>query len=283
MNSEQLEKGRKFKELHSRDDIFVMPNAWNAGSARMLQAAGFPAIGTTSGGIAFSLGLPDGVPDSPEVLSRDDALDETRRIAAAVRVPVSVDSENGYGDDPEIVAETIRLCAQAGAVGASVEDFSKSAAQPIYDRDFAVERVQAAVAAAAALDMPFTLTARTDCFLYKHPDALRESLARIMRFREVGADCLYVPGVTDPETIRTLVQATDGPLNVVVGFVGEPLTVPQLQDLGVRRISIGAALARATFGLIKRAADEITKNGTFGFTNQQIPHFELAKYLTNQA
>jgi 2-methylisocitrate lyase-like PEP mutase family enzyme len=282
VNAEQVKKGQAFRDLHTGDGIFIMPNAWNAGSACLLEAAGFSAIGTTSGGIAFCLGLPDGLPDTAKVLARDAALDETRRIAAAVKVPVSVDAENGYGEAPEVVAETIRQCAEAGAVGASIEDFAKTGDMPLYDRVLAVERIRAAKEAAEATGSPFTLTARAECYLYKHPDAFRESVTRANLYREAGADCLYVPGVTDPGTIRVLVREINGPLNVVVGLVGEPLTVKQLEDLGVKRISIGACLARATFGLIRQAANEMREKGTFTFAAQQLPHFELARFFADR-
>ena len=275
MRSPQAHKGTVFRDLHTSDDIFVMPNGWNAGSACMLEAAGFPAIGTTSAGIAFCLGLPD----YEGALSRDAALEETRRIASAVDIPVSADGENGYGHTPEEVAESIRLFAEAGAVGASIEDFAASFGETLYDRALAVERIEAAREAADSLDFPFTLTARAECYLMGHPDPFAESVARANLYREAGADCLFVPGVKDADTIASLCTEVDGPINVVVGLVGDPLSVAQLKALGVKRISIGGSLARTTFGVIRQAAEEIRDQGTFGFAKTQVPDDELCQFF----
>ena len=246
MNEAQKSKGVVFRALHSAEGIFVMPNAWNAGSACMLEAAGFSAVGTTSAGISYCLGLPD----SEGVLSREATLEETRRIVGAIRIPVSVDAENGYGHTPEDVADTIRRVAETGAVGASIEDYAASyGTGDLYDRVLARERIEAAVAAAASLPFPFTITARAECYLVGHPDPFEESMARAVSYRDAGADCLYVPGITDPETIGRFVKEVDAPINVVMGLAGSPMSVSQLEDLGVKRISIGGSLARATFGL----------------------------------
>lgn len=269
-------KAKIFNDLHHADGIFVMPNAWNAGSASLLETAGFPAIGTTSAGIAFCLGQPD----YEDALSRAEALEETQRITQAVNIPVSADAENGYGHDPEEVAETIRLFAQAGAVGASIEDYSASYGTRLYEREHAVERIQAAKAAAGNLEIPFTLTARSECYLVDHPNAFEESVHRANLYREAGADCLYVPGVSDADTIAALAREIQGPINVVMGLSGNPLTVTALEDLGVKRISIGGSLARASLGLIRRAAQEIRSQGTFEFANGQIPDTELCEYFS---
>ena len=203
MDEAQKVRGKVFNDLHSAEGIFVMPNAWNAGSACMLEAAGFPAVGTTSAGIAFGLGLPD----YEGVLTREAALDETRRIAGAVRVPISVDAENGYGHTPEEVAETIRRVAETGAVGASIEDCAAACGTgELYDRALAVERIRAAAATAVSLPFPFTLTARAECYLVGHPNPFGESVARAASYRDAGADCLYVPGIADVETIGRLVK-----------------------------------------------------------------------------
>ena len=279
MSDVQKSKGAVFKDLHAADGIFVMPNAWNAGSACMLEAAGFPAVGTTSAGIAFCLGLPD----YEGALSREAALEETCRIAGAIRVPVSVDAENGYGHTPEEVAETIRQVADTGAVGASIEDYSAGfSAGGLYDRVLSVERIEAAVEAAASLPFPFTLTARAECYLAGHPNPFEESVARAVSYRDAGADCLYVPGMTDAETIGRLVKDVNAPVNVVMGLSGSPLTVAQLEDLGVKRISIGGSLARATFGIIRRAAEEIRDHGTFTFSDDQVPDAELCRFFTGR-
>ncbi len=279
MNEAQKIKGSVFKDLHSADGIFVMPNAWNAGSACMLEAADFPAVGTTSAGIAFCLGLPD----YEGVLTRDAALEEAQRIASAIRVPVSVDAENGYGHAPEEVAETIRRVANSGAVGASIEDHaSGDGTGGLYDRVLATERIQAAAETAASLPFPFTLTARAECYLVGHPDPFTESVARVTSYRDAGADCLYVPGIVDAEAIGRLVKEVDAPVNVVMGLAGSPMSVNQLEDLGVKRVSIGGSLARATFGLIRRAAAEIRDRGTFSYSEEQVPDSELCHLFADR-
>lgn len=278
MSEEQVQKGGAFLALHQADGVFVMPNAWNAGSACMLEAAGFSAIGTTSAGIAFCLALPD----YEGALTRDAALEETHRIARAVTVPVSADAENGYGHEPEDVAESIRRFASAGAVGASIEDYSASYGKNLYERKHSAERIEAARVSANALGFPFTLTARAECYLAGRPNAFEESVIRANLYRDAGADCLFVPGVKDPDTIAALVREIDGPLNVVMGLVGNSLTVTQLEDLGVKRISIGGSLARATFGLIRRAADELRREGTFKFADEQIPDDELCRFFSER-
>ncbi len=279
MSGAQTTKGQAFRDLHSADGIFVMPNAWNAGSALMLQAAGFPAVGTSSAGIAFGLGFPD----YEGVLTRQAALEETARIAGALRIPVSMDAENGYGHTPEEVAETIRLAAETGVAGASIEDYAAAyGTGDLYDRALSVERIEAAATAAASLPFPFTLTARAECYLMGHPNPFEESVTRVNLYREAGADCLYVPGVKDPETIGRLVKEVDGPVNVVMGLAGSPMSVSQLEDLGVKRVSIGGSLARATFGLIRRAAEEMRDRGTFTYSEEQVPNGQLCRFFDEQ-
>ncbi|MDH3690841.1 MAG: isocitrate lyase/phosphoenolpyruvate mutase family protein [Gammaproteobacteria bacterium] len=278
MDPNIVRKGEVFRDLHLQDGIFVMPNAWNAGSAYLLAAAGFAAIGTTSAGIAYGLAIPD----YEGRLSRDASMQETSRITAAVDVPISVDAENGYGHEPEVVAETIHAVVEAGAVGASIEDHPGNLEIPLYDRTQAVERIRAARSAADSIGIPFTLTARAECYFVDHPEPFADSVERVNLYREAGADCLYVPGVSDAKTIAALVREVDAPANVVMGLVGAPLTVTQLEDLGVKRISIGGSLARATFALIRRAAEEIRDNGTFTFSNQQIPDDELCRLFSDR-
>jgi len=279
LSGAQTTKGQAFRDLHSADGIFVMPNAWNAGSALMLQAAGFPAVGTSSAGIAFGLGFPD----YEGVLTRQAALEETARIAGALRIPVSMDAENGYGHTPEEVAETIRLAAETGVAGASIEDYAAAyGTGDLYDRALSVERIEAAATAAASLPFPFTLTARAECYLMGHPNPFEESVTRVNLYREAGADCLYVPGVKDPETIGRLVKEVDGPVNVVMGLAGSPMSVSQLEDLGVKRVSIGGSLARATFGLIRRAAEEMRDRGTFTYSEEQVPNGQLCRFFDEQ-
>lgn len=278
MNKLQAHKGKTFKDLHTANGIFVMPNAWNAGSACMLEAAGFSAIGTTSAGIAFGMGLPD----YEGALSRDSALEETRRISNSVNVPVSADAENGYGHEPADVAESIHLFAAAGAVGASIEDYSASFGDSLYERTHAASRIRAAREAADALEFPFTLTARAECYLVNHPNPFKESVERANLYREAGADCLFVPGVKDSDTIRALVREINGPINVVMGLSGNLLTLDELSELGVKRVSVGGSLARATFGLIQRAAEEIREQGTFTFAESQIADESLCRFFSER-
>ena len=200
----QIELGRRFRRLHE-DGTFLMPNAWDTGSALLLETAGFEALGTTSAGIAYSLGKAD----ATGALAIDEALDETARIAGAVSVPVNVDAENGYGDDPEAVAECIRRCIHAGAVGAGIEDYTQDPAHPLYERTLAVERIRAAREAADASGVPFVLTARAECYLYRVPGAFAESVARSNLYREAGADCLYTPEYgTAPRSRRSCARST---------------------------------------------------------------------------
>ena len=279
MSKTQTKKGKLFKELHSDDGIFMMPNAWNAGNACMLEAAGFLAIGTTSAGISFCLGLPD----SEGLLTREAAMEETGRIVDAIRIPVSVDAENGYGHTPEEVAETIRQVADTGAVGASIEDYAAAyGTGDLYDRVLSVERIEAAVEVATSLPFPFTLTARAECYLMGHSNPFEESVTRANLYREAGADCLFVPGVKDAETIGRLVKEVDGPINVVMGLTGNLMSVKQLEYLGVKRVSIGGSLARTTFGVIRRAAEEIRDHGTFTYSEGQIPDAELCRFFSEQ-
>lgn len=273
---EQKQKGQLFRELHTAPGVVLMPNVWDAGSARMLAAAGFSAIGTTSAGIAFSRGLPD----YDGRVTRPEMLDCVGRIAAAVAdLPVSADLEAGYGSAPQDVAQTIALFTQAGVVGGNIEDYSGDARRPLFDAALASERIAAARQAADSSGLPFTLTARTDCYLAGVDDPFSEAVRRSNLYREAGADCLFVPGIKDAATIAALVREIDGPLSVVMGLSGTALTVAELAALGVKRISIGGSLARATFGLIRRAAQEMREQGSFTFADQQIPDSELCRFF----
>ncbi len=274
----QREKARRFLALHGEPGAFVMPNAWDAGSALLLAAEGFPAVATTSAGVAFARGLPD----YQDRIDRDEMLAVCRAIADAVDLPVSGDLEAGYGEAPEAVAETIRRSVAAGLVGGSIEDHSGDPDRPLYDRVLAVERIRAAKEAAAASGIPYVLTARAECYLVGHPDPLAESIARCNLYREAGADCLYAAGVSDPEEIATLAREIDGPLNVVMGLAGAALTVRQLADLGVKRISVGGSLARLALGALRRAAREIAKDGRFTYAAEAIPDAELTAFFSGR-
>ena len=261
----QIELGRRFHRLHE-GGTFLMPNAWDTGSALLLETVGFEALGTTSAGIAYSLGKPD----ATGALAIDEALDETARIAGAVSVPVNMDAENGYSESPDAVAECIRQCIEAGAVGAGIEDYTQDPARPLYDRALAVERIRAAREAADASGVPFVLTARAECYLYRVPGAFAESVARSNLYREAGADCLYTPGVRDRGEVAALVREIDGPMNFVVGKGMADYTLSELGELGIRRVSIGGSLMRATFALAERVAAEMKREGRFDWAADQL-------------
>ena len=274
--SEQQGRALAFKALHETKGTFLMPNAWDAGSARVLAGEGFAALGTTSAGIAFAAGLPD-----HQRIARDRMLESVKAIVDAVNVPVSADLEAGFAVAPEEAAETVQRAIALGAVGANIEDYTGAPAAPLFEEDLAVARIRAIRKAADESGFPFTLTARTDAFLVGHPSAFEESVRRSNLYRAAGADCLFVPGVSDAATIGALVKAIDGPINVVMGLNGNALTVAQLRGLGVRRISIGGSLARAALGLVRRAAREMREQGSFAFAEQQIAHGELCQFFAS--
>lgn len=262
-----------FRQLHDGRAGFVMPNAWDAGSAIMLAEAGFEAIATTSAGIAFSLGRADHtIPQGSARVSRSEMFDRIRQITAAVEIPVNGDLEDGYGERPDAVAETIRLAIDAGLAGGNIEDYADGV---LYDEALAVERIAAAREAIDAGGTGFVLTARTDGQLLRPPAPLPDSIRRANRYRQAGADCLYVPGVNDLETIATLVNEIDGPLNVVMGLGDTTLTVAALRSAGVARISLGGSIARAALGFVRESARELREHGTNTFADIQISQSEL--------
>jgi 2-methylisocitrate lyase-like PEP mutase family enzyme len=273
------DKAIRFQQLHRDGNCFIMANAWDAGSAVLLAQAGFEALGTTSAGIAYSRALPD----AAAALGFEQALQATAEIAAAIDIPLSMDSENLYAHDPQQVYDNMRRIVDTGAVGASIEDYRGDPADPFYDIELATERVAAAAEAINGLDHPFVLTARSECFLYRHPDPFAESVRRLNRYREAGADCLYAPGVRDIGVISELVAAVDGPLNVVMGLSGAPLTLAQLRAVGVTRVSIGGSLARAALGLVRRAAREMLQQGSFTFAGEQVADAELCELFSINA
>jgi 2-methylisocitrate lyase-like PEP mutase family enzyme len=266
----QAEKGKLFASLHQEPGVFVIPNAWDAGSARLLQNLGFQAIATTSAGFAFSIGKPDGA----GAVTREEHLGNARAIAEATSLPVSADLEGGFGDAPEDCAKTIRLAGQTGIVGGSIEDATGRKDDPIYDFEAAVERVTAAAEAARALPFRFTLTARSENFLHDRPN-LADTIIRLQAFQDAGADVLFAPGITNPQDIETVVREVDRPVNVVMGLKGVPLTVEELGRLGVKRISVGGSFARAAIGAFLAAAREVQTKGTFTFAKEATPHGEL--------
>src|SRR6201991_2769263 len=261
MNTSHADKAAAFKALHERPGIFVVPNPWDAGSAKVLESLGFEALATTSAGLAFSLGKPDGYSS----VTREETLQNVRDIIAATSLPVAADLENGFGDSPETCAETILLAAKAGLAGGSIEDATGNPDDPIYSFDHAVERVKAAVAAARSLPYTFTLTARAENLIHGRPD-LDDTIRRLQAYAEAGADVLFAPGLTTEEEVRTVVRAVSPkPVNVVMGLNKAAFSLKDLAALGVRRVSLGSSLARAAYGSFLNAAQEIHRQGTFTF------------------
>jgi 2-methylisocitrate lyase-like PEP mutase family enzyme len=261
----QSEKARAFRALHERNQTFIIPNPWDIGSARLLARMGFEALATSSAGFAYSMGKRDyGV-------TRDAMIAHVGDLAAAVDLPVSGDLENGFGDAPEIAAETIRLAAAAGLVGGSIEDSipddsGGSAGLPVYEIAHAAERVRAAAEAAHALPFPFTLTTRAENYLHGRPD-LDDTIRRLQAFQEAGADVLYAPGLSRLEDIAAVIRSVDRPVNVLAL---PNLDRAALEKLGVRRISVGSALARAAYGAMLRAAEEMRTEGTFTYAKDAV-------------
>ncbi|WP_051795532.1 oxaloacetate decarboxylase [Streptomyces sp. NRRL S-87] len=271
----QYRRAVAFRELHDGPQPFVVPNPWDAGSARLLAGLGFPALATTGAGLAHSLGRPDGT------LTRADILDNARTIVEATGLPVTADLESGFGEKPEDVAETVRLAAAAGLVGGSVEDSTGRAADPVRPLGEAVERIAAAVEAARALGFPFTVTARAENFFLGRPD-LDDTLRRLRAYEEAGADVLYAPALPDAESIRAVCSAVTRPVNVLMGGALR-LSVADLGALGVRRVSTGSALSRAALGALVRAAREIGEHGTFDFGADALPYAEANALLAAPA
>ena len=270
--STQTEKGQAFRALHQRDHAFIIPNPWDIGTARLLAHLGFEALASTSAGYASSVGLPDGA------VGREAMIAHVSALASATDLPVSADLENGFADAPEVVAETIRLAAAAGVVGGSIEDATGRAEQPIYDQGLAAERVRAAAESARALGFPFTLTARAENYINGRPD-LRDTIQRLQAYQEAGADVLYAPGLTSQDDIATLVRSVDRPVNVLMGLPGASLNLAALSAIGVRRVSVGSALARAALGAFLRAAREMQQDGTFAFTEHAASSREISDML----
>lgn len=279
----QQRKAESFKAMHASSRGFVMPNAWDAGSAILIADAGVAAIATTSAGIAFSLGKPDyDVRDRSAAVGRDAMFARIREIVDAVDLPVNGDLENGYGEAPETVAETIGFAIDAGLAGGNIED-NDPRAGGLYDEGLAVERIRASRAAIDARANAFVLCARVDAFLVSPDDALKTCIRRANLFREAGADCLYPPGASDLDTIGILLREIDGPLNIVTGLGSAKLSAQALLDAGVTRVSLGGSIARAALGFIRRSARELCERGTIEFAAGQIPQGELNALFTRQA
>lgn len=265
----QFEKGLAFRALHERDRAFIIPNPWDAGSARLLTHAGFEALATTSAGLAFSLGQMD------NTLGRDPVLKHLSELVMATDLPISADLEQGFGDDPATAAETIRLAAAAGIVGGSIEDATGQPDGPIYDLGLAAERIEAAAEAARALPFTFTLTGRAENYLHGRPD-LADTIRRLQAYQAAGADVLYAPGLRTREEIAAVVSSVDRPVNVLMGLPSVSLSLAELSDLGVKRVSVGGSLYRTAMGALQRASREMQTEGTFGFTGEAISFAELS-------
>jgi 2-methylisocitrate lyase-like PEP mutase family enzyme len=272
MTATRQEKFNLFRALHQRPGVFVIPNPWDGGSARILAALGFEALATTSAGCAFSKGYLDAAPE----ITRDVILQNAREIVEATPLPVSADLQNGFGHDPKICAETIRLAANAGLAGGSIEDSTGDPKNPIYDFQLATERLAAAAEAAHASN--FLLTARAENFLHDRPD-LDDTIRRLQSFAKAGADVLYAPGLTSLDPIRAVCASVSKPVNVLMGLTGATFSVEELAAVGVKRISVGGSFARAALGALVRAGREVKEKGTFSYAADALPSGEIKRYL----
>jgi 2-methylisocitrate lyase-like PEP mutase family enzyme len=265
-------KFQAFTALHERPGLFVIPNPWDAGSARVLAALGFEALATTSAGLAFTLGKRDSDPS----ITRDDIVANARAVADDVDLPVSADLQNGFGDAPDACAVTIRAASAAGLVGGSIEDATGNARNPIYDFNHAVERV--AAASETARSLPFLFTARAENYLHSRPD-LDDTIKRLQAFSKAGAQALFAPGLTRIKDIRAVCASVDKPVNVVMGLKGKPFTLDQLREAGVKRVSVGGSFARAALGALMRAAREVKEKGTFTYAADALSSDEAEAFM----
>ena len=272
MTTTQADRAARFKALHEGPGAFVIPNPWDAGSARVLAALGFQALATSSGASAGVLGRRDGR------VARDEALAHARAIVDATDLPVSADLEKGFGNAPAAAAETIRLAAGVGLVGGSIEDATGDKAKPLYDIGHAIERVAAAAEAARALPFPFTLTARAENFLRGNPD-LDDTIRRLQAFERAGADVLFAPGLPDLASVRAVCAAVSKPFNFMAGIKGKSFTVAELEAAGVRRISLATSLYRAAVSGLLEAAREVKDRGTFGYLDRTLTTPELNGFM----
>lgn len=263
MDTTQHDKALRFRALHDARALFVMPNPWDGGSARLLAALGFPALATSSGAAAGTLGRRDGA------VTRDEALAMAKVIVDATDLPVSADLENGFGDAPEDAAETIRRAAAIGLVGGSIEDATGRAEAPLYDFGHAVERVAAAAEAARSCGFPFTLTARAENYLRGNPD-LDDTIRRLQAFERAGADVLFAPGLPDLDAVRAVCSALTKPVNFMVAIRGRSFSVAELAAAGVVRVSLATSLYRAAMTGLMNAAREVAGQGTFGYLDQGL-------------
>jgi 2-methylisocitrate lyase-like PEP mutase family enzyme len=270
-NSDQKSKAEALRALHSAKDVLLLPNVWDVASARIIENAGFPAIATTSAGVAFAEGFPDG-----EKIPATRMIKAVAKIAAAVRVPVTADVEAGYGAKPEDAARTAKDVIESGAVGMNFEDATGDAAHPLFELSLQLERIHAIRDAAAKLGVPLVLNARTDVYLLQVGEASTrygEAVKRLQAYRDAGADCVFLPGVRDKETIRRVVADLRCPVNILAG--PGSLSVAELAALGVKRISLGSGPMRATLGLLRRLAEELKATGTYAAMEGAPSHSEI--------
>jgi 2-methylisocitrate lyase-like PEP mutase family enzyme len=270
--ADQSTKAQAFQQLHQEGGAFIIPNPWDAGSARLLELMGFKALATSSAGLAFSKGRPD------NHVTRDEVLAHLRELTSASSLPISADLEGGFGVAPEVVAQTIGLAAQTGVVGGSIEDSTGDATHPLLDIELAKDRIRAAVEAARALPFHFTLTARAENYFVGKPD-LADTIARLQAYQEAGADVLFAPGLRSLSDIEAVMSSVDKPLNVLMGMAGVNISLHQLAAIGVKRVSVGGSLARAAWGGFLRAAEELRDQGTFTYAEQAVPMATLNKML----
>ena len=271
--SAQSDKAEAFRKLHEKGSCFVMPNPWDPGSARLLEHLGFKALASTSAGFAFSIARSD------LNVSKSSLLTHLTGLCQSSSLPVSADLQNGFGNDPEDMAVTILQAAKTGIVGGSIEDASGDSGTPIYPLELAAERIRHAAVAAKSLGFKFVLTARAENHLYGGED-LKDTIRRLQAYQEAGADVLFAPGLTTKEAIRQVMSSIDRPLNVLAGLPGMSLSVADLQELGVTRISLGGSLARAAYGALFRAVAEIQTKGTFDYTAQAASRSELERIFS---
>ena len=272
VTTSQQEKASRFLALHQGQDVFVIPNPWDIGSARILAGLGFKALATSSAAAAASIGRKDGE------LTRDEALAHSRMIVGATELPVSADLEKGFGDSPETVAETVRLAAEAGMVGCTIEDATRDPNRPLYDFDLAVERIAAAAQAAHALPFPFMLTARAHHLMFE-PDNLEETIRRLQAFEKAGADVLFAPGLPDLAAVQAVCASVSKPVNFMVGIKGKSFSISELAACGVRRISLATSLYRAAMTGFLSALEEIRNEGRFSFLDRSATTVELNKLM----
>jgi 2-methylisocitrate lyase-like PEP mutase family enzyme len=272
MAATQHSKALRFQELHRRPGAFLIPNPWDAGSARLLAGLGYEAFATSSAAAAGVLGRRDGR------MSREESLGNARTILEATDLPVAADLENGFGDSPSAAAETIRLAAEIGLVGGSIEDARPYRDKPIYDIELATERIVAAVEAARSLPFPFTLAARAENFVRDNPN-LDDTIKRLVAYEKAGADVLFAPGLPDLAAIRAVCSAVSRPVNFAVGGRGKSFSVAELVEAGVKRISFAASFYRASMTALLEAAQEAQTKGTFGFVDRVMLTAELNRFF----